>query len=41
MWNLIFKNDTNEPIYDIETDSQILKQTYGYQSGNVGGRGIN
>ena len=41
MWNLIFKNDTNVLIYDIETDSQILKQTYGYQRGNVGGRGIN
>ena len=41
MWNLIFKNDTNELVYEIETDSQILKQTYGYQRGNVGGRGIN
>ena len=25
MWNLIFKNDTNELIYKIETDSQIQK----------------
>ena len=41
MWNLIFKNDTNELVYEIETDSQILKQTYGYQRGNVGCRGIN
>ena len=39
MWNLIFKNDTNELIYDTETDSQILKQTYGYQRGNVVDRG--
>ena len=41
MWNLIFKNDTNELVYEIETDSQILKQTYGYQMRNVGCRGIN
>ena len=25
MWNLIFKNYTNELIYKMETDSQILK----------------
>ena len=37
MWNLIFKNDTDELIYKTETDLQILK-TYGYQKGNVGRR---
>ena len=25
MWNLIFKNDTNELIYETETDFQISK----------------
>ena len=25
IWNLIFKKDTNELIYKMETDSQILK----------------
>ena len=25
MWNLIFKNDTNELIYKTETDLQMLK----------------
>ena len=38
MWNL--KNDTNELLYKIETDSWTSKQTYGYQRGKVGG-GIN
>ena len=36
MWNLIFKNETNELIYKKETDSQILKTNYGYQRGNMG-----
>ena len=31
MWNL--KYNTNELIYKTETDSQILKTTYGYQRG--------
>ena len=26
MWNLLFKNDTNELIYKSETDAQILKK---------------
>ena len=41
MWNLIFKNDTNELIYKTETDLQIWKQTCGYQRGNMEGEGIN
>ena len=32
------KNDINEVICKIETGSQTLKQIYGYQSGQVGGR---
>ena len=32
------KDDTNELIYKTETDSQTLKQTYGYQRGKVGER---
>ena len=39
MWN-IKKKDTNKTIYKTETDSQIQKQTCGYQRGNVEG-GIN
>ena len=35
------KSDTNECIYKTETDLQILKKNYGFQSGNVGGAGIN
>ena len=35
MWNLK-KNDTNELIYKTETDSQLRKQTYGYQRGKWG-----
>ena len=34
------KNDTNELIYKIETESQIFKKMYGYQRRNVEG-GIN
>ena len=34
MWNLI-KNGTNEVIYKIVTDLQILNSNYGYQRGNV------
>ena len=37
MWNLIFKNDTNELIYKTETH-RFQKQTYGYQRGNAVGR---
>ena len=38
----ILKNDTNELIYKIETDSQttIRKQTYGCQGGKEGAGGI-
>ena len=25
MWDLIFKNDTNEPVYERETDLHIIK----------------
>ena len=35
MWNL--KYNTNELIYKTETDSQILKTTYGYQRGKYVG----
>ena len=31
MWSL--KNNTNESIHKTETDSDIKKQTYGYQRG--------
>ena len=37
MWNLIFKNYTNELIY--KKTHRFWKQTYGYQSGNVKGKG--
>ena len=37
MWNI--KKDTNKTIYKTETDSQIQKQTCGYQRGNVEGGG--
>ena len=36
MWNL--KYDTNEPIYETETDSQTRRQTCGCQGGWVRGR---
>ena len=39
MWNLILKIDTNELIYNIETDSQISKTNLCYQRGNVGKEG--
>ena len=32
------KNDTNELIYQTETDSQLRKQVYGYQRGKMGVR---
>ena len=42
MWNLIFKNDTNELIYITETDSQILKINLRLPKGKRGtGGGIN
>ena len=33
------KNDTNELIYKIKTDSQTSKKSYGCQGGNVWGKG--
>ena len=36
MWDI--KKDINKTIYKTETDSQIQKQTCGYQRGNVGER---
>ena len=39
MWNLIFKNDTNELIYKTETDSQILKTNLWLPKGKRGGEG--
>ena len=38
MWNLIFKNDTNELIHKTGTDLEILKLN---QRGNMEGEGIN
>ena len=35
MWNL--KYDTNELIYETETDSRHREQIYGYQGGGEGG----
>jgi len=37
MWNI--KYDTNELIYEAETDYRNRKQTYGYQSGKKVGEG--
>ena len=34
----ISKNDTNEPIYKTETDSQTQKTNFGYQRGKGGGQ---
>ena len=39
MWNLILKNDTNEPIYKTETDLQILKTNLWLPKGKRGGEG--
>ena len=39
MCNLIFKNDTNELIYKIETDTQILKTNLRLPKGKRGGEG--
>ena len=36
MWNL--KYDTNDLIYETETDSLVTKQTDGYQRGKVRGK---
>ena len=36
MWNL--KYDTNEPMYEKETDSQTKEQTGGFQEGGEWGR---
>ena len=42
MWNLIFKNDTNELIYRTETDSQISKTNLWLPKGkHMWGEGIN
>ena len=38
MWNLIFKNDTNELIYKTETDLQILKTNLWLPKGKQGGK---
>ena len=37
----IFKNGTNELIYEMEKTRRPQIQTYGYQRGKVGGEGIN
>ena len=37
MWNLIFKNDTNELTYKTETDSQISKTNLWLPKGKHGG----
>ena len=37
MWNL--KNNTNDSIYKMETDSQTYKTNLGYQTGQGGGEG--
>ena len=34
----IWKNDTNDLVYETETDYKLWKQTYGYQRGKVEGR---
>ena len=39
MWNLIFKNDTNELIYKTETDSQISKTNLWLPKAKHGGGG--
>ena len=36
MWNLTFKNDTNELIYKTETDSQISKTNLWLPKGRHG-----
>ena len=41
MWNLIFKNYTNEFIYKIETDLQISKTNLRLSKGKCVGGGIN
>ena len=33
----MFLHDTNELIYKTETDSKMLKKTYGYQTGGIKG----
>ena len=38
MWNLVFKNDTNELFTKQKQTHRYKKQTYGYQMGNVAGR---
>ena len=38
MWNL--KYDTNELIYETETDHRHINQTYIYQRGKAGGEGL-
>ena len=41
MWNLIFKNDTNELIYKTETDLADIKTKLLVTKGKMGRRGIN
>ena len=41
MWNLIFKNDTNELIYKTETDLADIKTKLLVTKGEMGRRGIN
>ena len=41
IWNLTFKNDTNELIYKRETDLQISKTNLWLPKGKVGGGRIN
>ena len=38
-WRWILKIDTNEPVYQTETDSQHRKSPYGYQKGKLVGKG--
>ena len=39
MWNLIFKNDTNDLIYKIETESQISETNFWLPKGKHGREG--
>ena len=41
MWNLIFKNDTNELTYKTETYLQILKTNLWLPKGKCGWGGLN